>query len=287
MELSTLSPPLQSTNETRPALDLAAYLSRIAYDGPLEPTLETLSALHFAHISAIPFENLDIVLGRGISLDLADLQAKLVTSRRGGYCFEQNALFAAVLESLGFKLVRLAARVRFGATGVLPRTHMLLEVEAENARWLADVGFGGAGPLYPIALQAGDPVQQGVWSFRIRNEADLFVLQSQETDGWLDLYAFTREPQYPVDYELGNHYTSTHPHSPFVQNVIVQRNGLQSRFILRNRDLSEVTPGQQTSETLADDSAIIKVLADQFGLLFPPDTRFQVKTEPREITNTK
>ena len=103
-------------------LDRAAYLARVGYKGQLEPTLETLKALQFAHVSAIPFENLDIVLGKTISLDLPHLEAKLVKARRGGYCFEQNALFAAVLESLGFEVVRLAARVRFGATAIRPRT---------------------------------------------------------------------------------------------------------------------------------------------------------------------
>ncbi len=144
-------------NEIPPALDLAAYLQRVGYGGSLDPTLETLRALHLAHTSAIPFENLDIPLGRGISLELADLQAKLVASRRGGYCFEQNALFAAVLESLGFKLLRLAARVRFGATEIRPRTHMLLEVEVDNEPWLADVGFGCAGLRFPIAMRRASP----------------------------------------------------------------------------------------------------------------------------------
>jgi N-hydroxyarylamine O-acetyltransferase len=276
----------QRAHDNGPALDLAPYLARIGYDGSLDPTLETLRALHFAHVLAIPFENLDIVLGRGISLDLADLQAKLVRGRRGGYCFEQNALFAAVLESLGFTLTRLAARVRFGATEIRPRTHMLLEVEVENTRWLADVGFGSAGPLYPIKMQEGEPVQQGVWSLRIRNEGDVFVLQSHEPDGWLDLYAFTREPQYAVDYELGNHFTSTHPHSPFVQNVIVQKNGPHSRLILRNRELIEVKPGEQTGETLGDDSAVVKMLADRFGLLFPRETQFRARAFSAERVTT-
>ena len=153
-----------------PTLDLDAYLARIAYAGTLDPTLETLKALHFAHTSAIPFENLDILLGRVISLNLADLQAKLVTSRRGGYCFEQNALFAAALESLGFDVIRLAARVRFGTTEIRPRTHMLLEVRVDHELWLADVGFGCSSPLYPVRLRQGEPEQQGGWSFRVRNE---------------------------------------------------------------------------------------------------------------------
>ncbi len=216
-----------ASNDIPPPLHLPAYLARIGYEGNLDPTLETLRSLHFAHASTIPFENLDILLGRGISLDLSDIQAKLVTARRGGYCFEQNALFAAVLESLGFKLRRLAARVQFGATEIRPRTHMLLEVEIDNEPWLADVGFGSSGLRYPIALLRGEPDQHGVWSYRVKSEGERLTLQSQEPAGWLDLYMFTREPQYAVDYVVGNHYTATHPHSPFVQNLIVQKGGFE------------------------------------------------------------
>jgi N-hydroxyarylamine O-acetyltransferase len=266
-------------NDAEPALDREAYLARIGCEGSLDPTLETLRALHFAHVSAIPFENLDIILGRGISLNLGDLQAKLVTSRRGGYCFEQNALFAAVLESLGFKLDRLAARVRFGTTEIRPRTHMLLAVQVENEPWLADVGFGCTGPLYPIRLQGGEPDRQGVWSFRVRNEGEELVLQSLESDGWFDLYAFTREPQHPVDYEIGNHYTATHPNSPFVRNLVVQKGSPQSRLILLNRELTEVSSREKTSETIIDDADLVEVLADRFGLFFPRSTRFPKEPE--------
>ena len=234
------------------------------------------SALHFAHRSAIPFENLDIVLGQTISLDLARLQAKLVTARRGGYCFEQNALFAAVLESLGFEVIRLAARVRFGTTEIRPRTHMLLEVRIGAEPWLADVGFGCAGPLYPIRLLGPAENQQGAWTFRMRTEGDEHVLESKESDGWLDLYTFTREPQYPVDYEPGNHYTSTYPHSPFVQNLVVQKGSLSSRLILRNRELTEIKPPETTIQTIDGDQALLELLADRFGLQFPPDTRFPI-----------
>jgi len=191
-------------------LDRDAYLARIGYTGTLEPTLETLRALHCARASSIPFENIDIVLGRAISLNLDDLQKKLVRAGRGGYCFEQNTLFAAALESLGFQVTTLAARVRFGAIEICPRLHMMLEIQIDGDPWLADVGFGSAGPLYPIMLYETEADQQGFWRFRVRTEDDQFVLESHECDGRVeDLYAFTRERQYPVDYEVGNHYTST------------------------------------------------------------------------------
>ena len=157
-------------------LDLEAYLQRIGYDGGLDPTVETLTALHRAHVLSIPFENLDILLGRPIRLDLASLQAKLVRGRRGGYCFEQNALFAAVLEHLGFDVTGLAARVTMGEERTTPRTHMILAVDIAGTRWLADVGFGGDTLLDPISFESDEPVQQGAWAFRLADDGDVRVL---------------------------------------------------------------------------------------------------------------
>ncbi len=109
----------------------------------------------------------------------------------------------------------------------------------------------------------------------MKSEGHLFVLQSQEPEGWLDLYAFTREPQFAVDYVLGNHFTATHPHSPFVQNLIVQKGSLNSRLSLRNRELTEVTPLGTTVATFADDDdSLLDLLADRFGLELPRGTRF-------------
>jgi N-hydroxyarylamine O-acetyltransferase len=260
-------------------VDLGAYLARTGYTGATNSTRDTLEGLHFAHATSIPFENLDILLGRPISLDLEHLQAKLVALRRGGYCFEQNTLFAAVLESLGFKVTRLAARVRMGAAAVRPRSHMLLSVEIDGEPWLADVGFGCRSPLHPIRLHQDQPVQQLAWTFQVRTDGILHVLQSQEPEGWLDLYSFTLEPQYPVDYDVANHYTATHPHSPFVHTLLVQRQNGQARWTLRNRELTEERPGDVTTETLWDDAALIDVLAELFDLHFPASTRFRYRPD--------
>ena len=119
----------------------------------------------------IPFENLDIQLGRPIRLDLESIQSKLVRGRRGGYCYEQNSLFAAVLERIGFRVTTLAARVRKGASRVLPRTHMLLSVDAADSPWLADVGFGTGGLLKPVAMLPGRASRQFAWNFRLVERA--------------------------------------------------------------------------------------------------------------------
>lgn len=260
-----------------PELDLTAYLQRTGYAGDIAPTLPALQALHLAHATRIPFENLDILRGLPIALDLPGIQAKLVAGRRGGYCFEHNLLFAAVLRAFGFGVTQLAARVRYGTTALLPRTHMLLLVAAEGERWLADVGFGGEGLLLPVPFVVGAEVRHYAWSYRVIEEAGpTWVLQSSRDKAWHDLYAFTLEPQQIVDYEVVNHYLSTHPNSRFVQTLTVQLPGPHKRLILRNHKLVEDRGAgvKLESRTLADDEELLRVLRQSFGLAFPPGTRF-------------
>lgn len=255
------------------SFDLDAYLDRIGYHGRVEPTSEVLADLHLAHVSSIPFENLDILLGRPIRLDLQSLQAKLVTGRRGGYCFEHNTLFAAVLEEIGFGVTRLAARVRFGAREITARTHMVLRVEADGRAWLADVGFGGGSILHPLPFEPGPVVDQFGWSFRLSDDDGARVLEARRPDGWIDFYAFTLEPQHPIDYEVANHYTSTHPSSSFTRTLTAQISGTERSLILRDRTLFEETPSSQTASVVADED-LLDVLAVRFTLEFPPGTRF-------------
>jgi N-hydroxyarylamine O-acetyltransferase len=256
-------------------LELDAYLTRIGERAPLAAGLEGLVSLHRAHCAAIPFENLDILLGRTITLDLPALEAKLVHARRGGYCFEQNTLFRVALEALGFGVTALAARVRAGATEVRPRTHMLLRVELPDGSFLADVGFGGDGPVHPLPLAVGTEVWVGSTGHLLRREGDLWVLQGNTAGDWADLYAFTLEPHYPVDFTMANHFTSTWPRSPFVLNLTAQRSWPERRAILRNRDLVVREHGTSRATTVRDPEHLLEVLASVFGLAFAPGTRFR------------
>ena len=253
-------------------LDLASYLARIGYRGTPAATVDALESLHLAHATAIPFENLDILLGRPIRLDLGSLQQKLVAERRGGYCFEQNLLFGAVLESVGFEVTFLSARVRYGATVVRPRTHMLLQVTHGDQRWVADVGFGGEGLLRPVPLVVGSESVQFRWTYRLIEEGRHLVLQSRRSGEWLDMYAFTLEPQERVDYEVANHFTSTHPSSPFRMIPIVQRPSQEARYILRDRELTIDTGDTVTTRTIAQRD-VLRVLAQTFGIELPAETR--------------
>ncbi|MDX1582683.1 MAG: arylamine N-acetyltransferase [Thermoanaerobaculia bacterium] len=239
------------------ALDLSAYYERIGLHEPVrQPTLDSLERLHAAHLEAIPFENLDQRLGRPVGLDLESLQNKLIINRRGGYCFEQNTLFAAVLRTLGFSVSTLEARVRPpGAKSVLPRTHMVLAVEIDRRWWLADVGFGGDGIFLPVPLD-GERSRQAGEEYEVVNEdGSVLVLRGTVEGEWRDLYAFRDEPVLPVDFEMAHYYTATHPKSRFRTALTVQRSTRTGRHALRGRTYTRTVTDPVTRTGLSDEEA--------------------------------
>jgi N-hydroxyarylamine O-acetyltransferase len=274
---STTRPPIHLWDTTgMSSVDVNAYLQRVGYAGELKPTRAVLESLHLAHATHILFENLDILLGRPVSLDLKDIEGKLVRGGRGGYCFEHNTLFAAVLREAGFEVTTLSGRVRYRASQVLPRTHMLLRVDVEGETCIADVGFGAEGLLLPVPFGAAQEMCQFAWTYRVAEQAGSHVLQSLRNGKWVDLYAFTLEPQHPIDFEMANHYTSTHPNSRFKQTLVVQKLAEDARTSLRNRELV-IDRGDATTTTVVDDGDLLATLAETFGLQVPAGTRFTLK----------
>ena len=171
-------------------------------------------------------------------------------------------------------MTSLAARVRAGGAGIRPRTHMLLRVEFPAGALVADVGFGGDGPLRPLPLDEGSELWAGSAGHRLRRDEGVWVLEGNVTAEWSDLYAFSLEPHYPVDFEMANHFTSTYPRSPFVQSLTAQRIRAKERAILRNRDFTLIASGTGHSETVRDPDHLLAVLDEYFGLSFPAGTRF-------------
>lgn len=255
------------------ALDLPAYLARLGWTGPLEPGFGTLAALQLRHVSEIPFENLDPQTGTPVRLDLASLQDKLVRRRRGGYCFEKNSLLAAALRAAGFRVVLREGRVRRGASRLLARTHLALQVDLPEGAFLVDGGFGADGPLGPVPLD-GTVVTRHGEELRVVPEGPRQVLQSRRPEGWMDLYALEPGSPFPVDLEMANHYTSTHPDSRFVQTLTAQRRTPEARWTLRNLELTVEDARGARTEAVPEDR-LLDVLRERFGLEVPPGTRFR------------
>ena len=254
--------------------ELDAYLARIGYEGPREPSLTSLRAIVAAHSAAIPFENVDVLLRRGVRLDIGSVQRKLVRRRRGGYCFEQNTLLEAALRTLGFSLVTLVARVVRGLpeSAMTPRSHELLQVDLPEGPHLADVGYGNLTPTAPLALRPGEEQATPNEIFRLMTHGSELVLQARLGTVWDSLYRFGPEPAPSIDYEMANWFASTFPGSPFTSNLIVARPSLGRRITLFNRRFAiRERSGSVTRRVLTGIDDYREALVEYFGLSLDDD----------------
>ncbi|MEV3969268.1 arylamine N-acetyltransferase [Streptomyces sp. NPDC050698] len=262
--------------------DLEAYLRRIGWEGERRAVPATLRGAHLAHMRAIPFENLDALRRTAPSLALADLMAKLVHSRRGGYCYEHNTLFAHTLETLGFRVTRLAARVVLGADSIAsrPRTHMalLVEVPGEPRPYLADVGFGAVGALLqPVPLVADTEFEGAGRRHRLvhaphHGPLEMWVLEAhdQGKDAWIAQYAFTLEPFEAPDYDVINWHVGTNPRSPFTRRLYVQHVSADRHLLLDGPLLTKTrADGTVTERELTGEGEVRRLLEEEFGISAP------------------
>jgi N-hydroxyarylamine O-acetyltransferase len=263
-------------------LDLDAYLRRIAFDATPAPDAPTLAALHRAHVAAIGFENLDVMLGRGIDPDLDGVQAKLVDRRRGGYCYEHGVLFSAALERIGFPVERLLARIGGDLERPRARTHMVLRVRTEEGWWLADVGFG-SGLLEPLALRADGPHSQGGWTYELAEiEPGHWALRELRDGEWATAYHFDEQPQHASDVAVANHYSSTYPGSPFVARMVAVRKDEEAVHRLLGRELSTTLPDWSVEARPLAGDELGDVLRSVFGLDLAADELSRLRALPTQ-----
>lgn len=256
---------------------LSAYLDRIGCPAPTAPDLAGLAAIVRAHAQNIPFENADVLLGRGVRIDLPALAGKLIAGRRGGYCFEHNTLLMSALRRLGFTVEGLAARVVWmrEPDDVPPRSHMLLRVTLPEGAYLADVGFGGLTLTAPLrfALAEEQPTPHELHRLVPVGGNGELELQAQLDGGWVSLYRF--EPQFvqhPIDYEPANWFTATHPESLFTNNLLCARPDPDCRYALLNTRLTVRRRGEPSERRdLRDSGELAEVLARDFRLELPRD----------------
>jgi N-hydroxyarylamine O-acetyltransferase len=261
-------------------IDLNAYFAKLGYAGSQDPTLETLAALQLLHQKTISFENLDPFLNRPVLIDLPSLELKLVFSERGGYCYEQNLLFAHVLHRLGFTVSNLLARVLWGADehAITARSHMLLHVRLDHRPYIVDVGFGGNSIPAPMVMNRENVQQTSHGAYRCLLIDGDYWLQVHTNTGWRNMYRFDLTRQHPVDYIAPNYYTSTHEDSHFRHSVVAARIFQNGRYTLRNNLLTTRYEDGQTEQTVLESAqAAQAALHDVFGICVPDMTAFAKK----------
>lgn len=245
------------------------YFARIGFRGEARADYATLKQLHLLHTCHIPFENLDVLLERPILLDDAHLADKLLSARRGGYCYEQNGVFTRALRELGFAVQDLGARVVLANPPEMPpRTHRLSLITLDDAQWLADVGFGGQTLSTPIAF-IPDAVQNTPHgSYRLIRNDDDYSLETRNDEGWQALYRFDLAHQYPADYLMANHFVSRWPDSHFRHHLLLalmRPDG--GKITLLNRRVTRRVPGYPAAtEELPNADALYDCLVEECGL---------------------
>ena len=265
-----------------PSVDLDAYFARIGHDGPREPTLAVLRAIHQKHPDAIAFENIDVLLGRSISLDPAAVDAKLIAAGRGGYCYEQNGLLKRVLTALGFEVTGLMARVLWmvpeGAPA-RPRSHMVLgvRVPGDDTVWLADVGFGGCVLTGPLRLFSDDVQATPNGDFRILAIPELGgerQVQANLSGKWAATYQVALGPWADQDYEQANFYTYNHPNSHFTWSLTAGRTTPTARYAMKNNRLTHRdAAGALVEQRDLSVDELEATLRDVIGLPVEPEWR--------------
>lgn len=248
---------------------LNAYFARIGWSGSANVNIETLRALHLLHNSAIPFENLDVLLPREMQLDDASLEEKLVTARRGGYCFEQNGLFERALREIGFTVRSLLGRVVLANPSSLPpRTHRLLLVELQGEQWIADVGFGGQTLTAPIRLQADVAQHTPHGEYRLIQEGEDWILQFLHHEHRQSMYRFDLVMQHQSDYLMGNFWSAHWPQSHFRHHLLMCRHLPDGgKFTLTNFHFTHYQDGHAVEQiNLPDVASLYALLQARFGL---------------------
>ncbi len=244
------------------------YLERIFLESPPGADETGLKEIHAAQVFSIPFENLDIHLGRTISLKPEDLIDKMLIKFRGGYCFELNGLLQLALKALGFTVRPLLARVLYSLKEPTPLTHQVLIVTISDMRWLADAGFGGPGLRLPIPLIPDRTYEQYGDYYKLRSDPTYgWVLQKESGGAFMDLYTFQDQVTLDADIEMSNHFTSTWPGSLFRAYRMCAFPKPWGKITLADMELTFQRDGRKTSKILPPGSPYMQALAENFGLI--------------------
>jgi N-hydroxyarylamine O-acetyltransferase len=257
-------------------VNLDAYFARTGFTGATARTVDTLNRLALAHVKSIPFENLDVLLNRPINLDDSAVDDKLLTCRRGGYCFEQNTLMLRVLQTLGFDVEPISARVRYQRPREFtpPRTHVFLKVTLNGEVWFVDVGVGAMSPTSALRFVLDEEQATPHEPRRFIREDGRYFHQAQLGDAWVDIAEFTLEGMPAIDREVANWFTSAHPQSHFKSRLMAARALDDGRVSILNREFTLRRGRTAETRVIESPEHLLQLLNEQFALVFPEGTRF-------------
>jgi N-hydroxyarylamine O-acetyltransferase len=249
------------------------YLQRLGYDSPPPPTLQTLQALQLRHVCTFAFESLSTLLHLPVPIDLPSVEEKVLVDGRGGYCYELNQMFLALLQELGFDARGITGRVVMGGPvdAHTARTHRLSLVTLDGVRYITDVGFGGMVPSSPLLLdtQAVQPTAHEPYRLTFDGQGN-YTLWAQVAQEWRGLYVFDLQVQADIDYEIGNWYVSTHPASPFVGQLKVALLAPGKRYTLNNASYAVHYLDRPSDKRVIESAdALLELLSATFGIRVP------------------
>ncbi|KAA0994972.1 arylamine N-acetyltransferase [Pseudomonas sp. ANT_J12] len=258
--------------------NLDLYLQRLGYSAAPAPTLDTLRQLQLRHTGAFPFENLTTLSGEPVLIDLPSVEQKILHQGRGGYCYELNNSFLALLQALGFEARGISGRVVMGQPegAWTARTHRLSLVTLDGVHYISDVGFGGMVPTAPLILDTDAEQPTPHEAYRIEHHEDGYTLRAKVADEWRAMYIFDLQRQEDIDYAVGNWYVSTYPDSSFAKQLMVARTGEGWRRTLNNGSFAIHRIGSESERRqVTDVDELLGLLESEFGLRVPVNARLR------------
>lgn len=266
------------------------YLQRLGYDSPPAPSLRTLQDLQLRHVCSFVFENLSSLMRLPVPIDLASVEQKVLLEGRGGYCYELNQMFLALLQELGFDARGITGRVVMGGPpdARTARTHRLSLVTLDGVRYITDVGFGGMVPSSPLLLDTEVVQATAHEPYRVTFDGhDSYTLWVQVANEWRGLYVFDLQVQATIDYEIGNWYVSTHPDSVFVGQLKVARLAAGERHTLNNANYAIHyldRPSEKRALVSADE--VLQLLTEVFGICVPVTAALRAALDGLTVPNS-
>lgn len=249
-------------------LEVDSYLKRIGFEGTPKIDIDTLARLQYQHLHTVPYENIDILNKKRISMEISDIYKKIVIQNRGGYCFELNGLFGWLLSEIGFDVTHLMGRFLRGESSIPMRRHRVLKIKLNDKEYLCDVGVGGLVPFKPIEMKAGIENKMRDENYKLSKDSFLgWVLNEMHEGIWRNLYSFTEEPQLDIDFVMPSFYCEFSDDSIFNKTTMAAIRTEDGRYSIADKEFKIFTGSEVKTFTLSTDYEYNECLEKYFKII--------------------